>query len=51
MNLANQDITYCTNSECNENCWRYKNNWHFESDKNYWFMECCEDKIKRNDNK
>ena len=44
MEKANTDTTYCTNKDCKEKCWRYKENWYFDRDTNYWFseMENCE---------
>lgn len=42
MKTADTDTTYCINEKCTEKCWRYKDNWYFEADTNYWFMEKCE---------
>lgn len=42
MEVANTDTTYCINKECPEKCWRYIDNWKFDKDTNYWFMDKCE---------
>lgn len=42
MQIANTDTTYCVNMECTEKCWRHKDNWHFDPNTNYWFMDKCE---------
>lgn len=47
MKQANTDTTYCINDKCNEKCWRYKDNYNFDKDTDYWFMEKCE-KIDKN---
>lgn len=39
---ANFDTTYCVNENCGEKCWRYKDNWKFSENKNYWYMEKCD---------
>ena len=41
LQKANTDTTYCTNEKCNK-CWRHISKYKFD-DKNYWFMECCEE--------
>ena len=38
---ANTDTTYCTNKNCINKCWRYIDNWSFNPNINYWFMENC----------
>jgi len=42
MKIADTDTTYCINEKCAKKCWRYKDNWYFEKDINYWFIEKCE---------
>ena len=44
--VANTDTTYCINEQCQDKCWRYKDNWYFEKDTNYWFMEKCDKNTK-----
>lgn len=39
---ADFDTTYCVNENCSEKCWRYKDNWKFSENKNYWYMEKCD---------
>lgn len=38
---ANTDTAYCVNTECAKKCWRHKDNWEFDENENYWFMEKC----------
>ena len=45
MIKASTDITYCTNVNCTNKCWRHKDKWQFEDNANYWFMEKCEEKL------
>ena len=45
--VANTDTTYCINEHCKNKCWRYKDNWYFEKDTNYWFMEKCDKTYKK----
>ena len=42
MKIADTDTTYCINEKCTKKCWRYKDNWYFEKDTNYRFIEKCE---------
>lgn len=43
MKEASTDKTYCINEKCKNKCWRYKDNYIFKEDVNYWFMERCEE--------
>lgn len=40
---ASFDKTYCISERCKNKCWRHKDNWEFEKDGLYWFMERCEE--------
>lgn len=42
MKKANKDTTYCVSNNCKDKCWRHKDNFEFEKNENYWFMEKCE---------
>ncbi len=44
---ANADTTYCTNKKCIDKCWRHIDNWIFDINNNYWFMDCCKRENKR----
>ena len=39
---ADFDTTYCVNENCREKCWRYKDNWKFSENKNYWYIKKCD---------
>lgn len=41
-NIANHDITYCTDKECKNKCWRHIDNFIFKDNENYWFMNTCQ---------
>ncbi len=43
---ANTDTTYCRSFFCQSKCWRHIDNWIFDINNNYWFMEECEFKDK-----
>lgn len=40
--IAKTDITYCINKECTNKCWRHEDNFEFDNNKNYSWMEKCE---------
>lgn len=42
---AKGDITYCTNKSCKKECWRKEENWEFEEEGMYWFMDKCEEEV------
>ena len=45
--IASTNVTYCTNKNCKSKCWRYKDNWKFNNNLNYWFMEQCKKTIEK----
>ncbi len=47
---ANTDTTYCKGENCSNKCWRHIWNYKFDNDKAYWFMEYCEEEMKKIEN-
>lgn len=41
--IAWGDRTYCTSKECQDKCWRHEDNWEFQKDMRYSFIEKCPD--------
>lgn len=41
--IAKEDYTYCTNTECTKDCWRKASNYMFNPSKLYSFQGCCEE--------
>lgn len=42
---AKTDITYCTNKNCKSKCCRHVDNWKFDKEKAYSFMDRCKENV------
>ena len=43
----NTDITYCTCNDCTKKCWRNVENYRFDLDEEYSYMEICSYELER----
>ena len=44
---ASIGVTYCTCNDCTKKCWRNVENYRFDLEKNYDYMEICDYELER----
>lgn len=45
---AMTDVTYCTSDECKDKCWRHVDDYTFEIDRYFSFIQECEKQRMKN---